>query len=117
MSMKRTLRGVDYLIRNELDMAQEEHGETFASMHEGESVIREEIEEAVDDLQAVCGDYARLWDCIKEEDARTARLKAEDIAADAERLAAEVIQVAAMALKFVDTVDGMEVDDNANTRD
>lgn len=49
MSYKRTMRGVDYLIENELDMARDEHGATFASMHEGESVLREEIEEAIDD--------------------------------------------------------------------
>lgn len=117
MSYKRTLRGVSYLIENELDMAQEEHGETFASMHEGESVIREEIEEAVDEMEAIARDYRRMWDSIKEEDAKAARIDAEDIAADAERLAAEVIQVAAMALKFVETVDRMEVDDDADSRD
>lgn len=115
MSMKRTLRGVSYLIENELDMAQEKHGETFASMHEGESALREEIEEAVDEMEAVGRLYHCMWDDIKEEDAKSARLHAEDIAATAERLAAEVIQVAAMALKFVETVDRME-DENADTR-
>lgn len=112
MSYKRTLRGVDYLIQNEYDMAAENNGETFASMHEGESVLKEEIEEVVDEFEAIGKNYARLWECVKEDDAKAARLHAEDMAADAERLACEAIQVAAMALKFVDTVEGMEANDD-----
>lgn len=117
MSMKRTLRGVSYLIENELDMAQAEHGKVFASMHEGESVLREEIEEAVDEMEHIGHDYSWMWDYIKEEDAKSARLCARDIADDAERLAAEAIQIAAVAQKFVETVDRMGVDDNADSRD
>lgn len=117
MSMKRTLRGVSYLIENELDMIQEKHGKVFASMHEGESVLREEVEEAIDEVNAISRDASRMWHFIKEEDAKAARPRAEDIAADAERLAAEAIQIAAVALKFVETVDRMEVDDNADSRD
>ena len=117
MSYKRTLRGVSYLIENELDMAQAEHGEVFASMHEGESVLREEIEEAIDEANSTIEDAKRMWHSVKEEDAKLARLHAEDIAADAERLAAEAIQVAAVALKFVETVDRMEEDDDADSRD
>lgn len=112
MSYKRTLRGVDYLIQNELDTAREYYGDTFASMHEGESVLKEEIEEAVDEFDSIGKNYARLWECVKEDDAKAARLHAEDMAADAERLACEAIQVAAMALKFVDTVEGMEANDD-----
>lgn len=105
MSYKRTLRGVDYLIENELDMAQEEHGEVFASMHEGESVLREEIEEAIDEVNAISREASRMWRFIKEDDAEPAMRCAEEIASHAERLACEAIQVAAMALKFVDTVE------------
>lgn len=105
MSYKRTLRGVDYLIENELDMARDEHGETFASMHEGESVLREEVEEAIDEVNAISREASRMWHFIKEDDAESAMRHAEEIASHAERLACEAIQVAAMALKFVDTVE------------
>lgn len=105
MSYKRTLRGVDFLIGNELDLARDEHGETFASMHEGAAVLKEEVEEAKDDLIEANGFYRLLWDAVKEDDAKTARSMAEEIASHAERLACEAIQVAAMALKFVDTVE------------
>ena len=110
MSYKRTLRGVDYLIQNELDTAREYYGDTFASMHEGAAVLKEEIEEAVDEFEAIGRSYARLWECVKEDDAKEAKLHAEDLAAEAERLACEAIQVAAMALKFVVTVEEQEAE-------
>lgn len=112
MSYKRTLRGVDYLIRNELDTACEYYGSTFASMHEGAAVLKEEIEEARDELSEVKRFYNLLWDAIKEDDTKRARRNAEEIAARAERLACEAIQVAAMALKFVVTVEEQEAEDD-----
>lgn len=114
MSYKRTMRGVDYLIDNELDMARDEHGETFASMHEGAAVLCEEVDEAALEYHAMARNYDMLWASVKEDDGKTARERAEDIASYAERLACEAIQVAAMAIKFVDTV---EEGDNDNSVD
>lgn len=111
MSYKLTRRGVSYLINNELDMACNEHGEVFASMHEGESVIREEVDEAIEEIRAVCDDIKQMWECIKEEDAKEAKFMAADIADDGERLACEAIQIAAMAHKFIETVCRMEGED------
>lgn len=111
MSYKRTLRGVDFLIANELDLARDEHGETFASMHEGAAVLKEEVEEAIDENVFVKEAYHALWNAVKEDDKKRARLNAEEIASRAERLACEAIQVAAMALKFVDTVEEAEDED------
>lgn len=104
MSYKRILRGVDYLIQNELDTAREYYGSTFASMHEGAAVLKEEAEEAVDEFEAIGRNYGRLWECVKEDDEKAARLHAEDLAADAERLACEAIQIAAMAYKMLATL-------------
>lgn len=105
MSYKRTLRGVDYLIDNELDMAREENGEVFSSLHEGAAVLHEEVDEALDEIETVKQRYAMLWLNVKQDDPRAASCYAEDIASHAERLACEAIQVAAMALKFIDTVE------------
>lgn len=108
MSYKRTLRGVDFLIANELDLARDEHGETFASMHEGAAVLYEELEEAKDEILEARSFYSMLWEAVKEDDAKAASEFAEEITGRAERLACEAIQVAAMALKFVDTVEEAE---------
>lgn len=105
MSYKRTLRGVDYLIENELDFATEEHGATFASMHEGAAVLAEEAQEAGEESEIIHRKFDRLWAEVRADNSKSAREYAEDIASHAERLACEAIQVAAMALKFVDTVE------------
>ena len=44
MSYKRTMRGVDFLFANELDLARDEHGATFASLHEGAAGLAEEAQ-------------------------------------------------------------------------
>lgn len=108
MSYKRTLRGVDFLIANELDLARDEHGEKFASMHEGAAVLFEEVQEAQDEDGSIDNLIPVFWEAVKNEDSKLARMFAEDIASHAERLACEAIQVAAMALKFVDTVEEAE---------
>lgn len=105
MSYKRTMRGVDYLIDNELDFASEEHGATFASMHEGAAVLCEEAQEANEEIAHIQRAFNSLWDEVKADNSKGARERAEDVASYAERLACEAIQVAAMALKFVDTVE------------
>lgn len=112
MSYKRTMRGVDYLIENELDMAREYYGDTFASMHEGAAVLFEEVQEAQDEDGSIDNLIPLFWEAVKNEDSKRARMFAEEIASHAERLACEAIQVAAMALKFVDTVEEAE-DDNS----
>lgn len=105
MSYKRTMRGVDYLIENELDFASEEHGATFASMHEGAAVLAEEAQEAAEESEIIHRKFDYLWKEVRSDNSKSAREYAEDIASHAERLACEAIQVAAMALKFVDTVE------------
>lgn len=105
MSYKRTMRGVDYLIENELDFATEEHGATFASKHEGAAVLAEEAQEAAEEVEAIHRKFDNLWAEVRADNSKTAREYAEDIASHAECLACEAIQVAAMAIKFVDTVE------------
>lgn len=105
MSYKRTLRGVDYLIENELDFAADEHGAIFASMHEGAAVLAEEAQEANEEAEIIHRKFDYLWKEVRADNSKSAREYAEDIASHAERLACEAIQVAAMALKFVDTVE------------
>lgn len=105
MSYKRTMRGVDFLIENELDLARDEHGATFASLHEGAAVLAEEAQEANEEAELIHRMFDRLWADVRADNSKSAREYAEDIASHAERLACEAIQVAAMALKFVDTVE------------
>ena len=71
----------------------------FHSTHEGYAVLKEEIEEAKDALDEVTVCHQMMWEHIKRD-----HLKAYEYADKVEkyavRLAAEAIQVAAMAQKF-----------------
>ena len=62
-----------HIINNELISANQKHQDTFNSDHEGYAVIKEELEE--------------VWDEIKKDNHQLAR--------------EEMVQVAAMAVKFV----------------
>lgn len=89
---------VEKLVTMELQHAKENH-EPFHSLHEGYAVLLEEVEECMDELQAVQIRTSKLWDAVKDDavdDALNALGRIEDAAV---RLASEAIQVAAMAQK------------------
>jgi hypothetical protein len=75
----------------------------FNSTHEGYAVIKEEIEEAEQELNDVNAQLQRSWYFIKHnEDADKDMLRLKEYAVN---LAAEAIQVAAMAQKFIDSAE------------
>lgn len=100
MSYTKTIKGVEYLVTNELDLASEEFGETFASMHEGAAVIFEEIQEAERDYKETRGLFSLLWESVKNDDYEGADTFAREAGKYARRLAAEAIQAGAMCDKF-----------------
>lgn len=97
MSYKKTMKGVDYLVQNELDMAADDNGEHFSSDHEAFSVILEEVAESKEELAVIIDCMNGLWRSVRQDS------KSGDILTDIERharrLACEAIQVAAMARK------------------
>lgn len=86
------------LVSMELQHAKENH-EPFHSLHEGYAVLLEEVEECMDELQAVQIRTSRLWDAVKEDATDEALCFLDQIEEAAVRLASEAIQVAAMARK------------------
>lgn len=97
MSYKKTLKGVRYLIQNELDMASENNGERFHSAHEAYAVILEERQEAFVELWAMDEHLSEYWDSVIADKPDGASLV--EIEKCATRCACEAIQVAAMARK------------------
>mgnify|MGYP007022102648 CR=1 FL=1 len=97
MSYKKTMKGVDYLVQNELDMACDDNGDHFNSNHEAFSVILEEVAESKDELSIIIDCLNGLWRSVRQDDKNGDILK--DIERHAKRLACEAIQVAAMARK------------------
>lgn len=95
--MRKTLQQIDIVVKNELNEANKNYP-MFRSPHEGFGVIYEEMVEAFDELDR-CADMMdkiveRLHDNSIDESCMTALEKS------AERTAAEMVQVAAMARKY-----------------
>ena len=97
MSYKKTMKGVDYLVQNELDMACDDNGEHFSSDHEAFSVILEEVAESKEELAVIIDCMNGLWRSVRQDTKNGDILT--DIERHARRLACEAIQVAAMARK------------------
>lgn len=98
--MKDILIGIDKLAKEELEKA-DKVNPLFHSDHEGYAVIKEEFEEAVDEIVAAKKCKNSAWESIKVDypgGARTEFRKMRDCIALA---AAELIQVIAMCDKFI----------------
>ena len=98
--MKDILIEIDRLAEEEFKRANKIYP-LFHSDHEGESVIREEIEEAIVYMEAVGQAHKRLWRLVKNDDEEGANISASEIQDSATYAAAELIQVIAMCDKFV----------------
>ena len=88
------------LIEKELKSANEKFP-LFASNHEGYAILKEEIEEAKDEVVWVKEKLGCMWELIKKN--HDATLEAEFLKEFAIQGAVELIQVAAMAQKFMDS--------------
>lgn len=71
----------------------------FHSMHEGYAVLREEVDECQDEHDKMILHTNDLWQAVKHDDNTVAAEKLKLIEATAIQLAAEAVQVAAMARK------------------
>lgn len=87
------------LVEEELESANSLHT-VFHSPHEGWAVLKEEVEEAHDEQIDLEFQLLQMWKAVKLDEEATAQNTARKIEWRAIRLAAEAIQVAAMARKF-----------------
>ena len=104
--MNELIDGVRKLVDEEVGRAYDKFG-PFHSSHEGHSVILEEVEESSDELDNVKLHLAKLWESIKnDEPSRELFKTAMQIKAYAELMAAEAIQAAVTAKRFMDLTKG-----------
>jgi len=98
--MTEHIEKIEQLAQEELTRACAIHGDRFYSLHEAESVIREEIEEAETEFSQVSGVFKVLWRNIKaNQDQSIIKTDLNLIRKYAIHAAAELIQVAAMCEK------------------
>lgn len=95
------------LVEEELAAAMEEHP-LFASAHEGYAVLLEEVEETESNMRAVRNELSALWYGVKSDNLRVVSFQASLVKGAAIDLAAEAIQVAAMAQKLLASIGVME---------
>lgn len=95
---------INLLVSDELDRASRIHGETFASAHEGFGVIAEEVNEAGDEWESAEKGLRVLIAAIRTEDTSHIIDAADYIRDRAVAGAAELIQVAAMCEKLINTI-------------
>lgn len=106
--MKQLISDVEKLTTQELTRANEKFP-LFHSSHEGYAVLLEEVQELQHDVTAIDGKYCSLvnglWCSIKNNN--PSKNDVTQIKQYAIHAAAEAIQVAAMAQKFIDSVGGV----------
>lgn len=95
--MKELKEAVEVLMREEYERAEKRFGEKFHSPHEAYAVIKEEAEEAQNEMRYILGQMEAYWIRIKENMITDGSL--EVIEKTALNAACECIQVAAMAYK------------------
>ncbi len=93
------LTEIDDIVCSEYARANKEHP-AFASDHEGHDVLHEEVTEAVAEMEKVKVTIGAMSDAIRKNDQKAVATIAKVTYNAAYHLAAEAVQVAAMALKI-----------------
>lgn len=94
---------IDDLVFKELNSANRQFP-LFQSPHEGYGVIKEEIEEVMDDLNVLLEVFANAWSGIKKNEPVFPQIQA--VRELAKQIAIEAIQVAAMCDKYSMSLEG-----------
>lgn len=98
--MEELINEIKGVVEKELERASEKYGDKHNSAAEAYAVLKEEIEETVEELECVQEELEAYWDSVRERRELRAQI---DILLWLERCAiqtaAESVQVAAMARK------------------
>jgi len=86
-------------VKAELQNAIETYGRNYNSQHEGYAVLKEEVEEAENEMNNILSDLNQLWQKIKNNDKDIDSLL-NIISGTAVFLALEAVQVSAVAEKM-----------------
>ena len=95
--MEELMRLVSALVDKEHERSNKVHRAAFASLHEGYAVVKEEVEEADEEMDRLKKKLEFLWLNVKNDADDMVQRNFEDMKSMAIAGACELIQVAAMA--------------------
>lgn len=98
--MDEILTSVDALAEMERRRIVSKYGAGYHSLHEGYAVLLEEVEEAEEDMLQVRDALNRAWDCVRADNDSTAMAFVHRAEIYARELAAEAVQVMAVAQRM-----------------
>ena len=93
--------GLHKLVQDELDMASKDHGARFHSDHEAAAVLYEELEEVKECVDGIEDLMLLLWHGHVRKDKKPDEYELAGLEKAAINGAAELVQVAAMARKWM----------------
>lgn len=97
--MDELIKAVSILADEEYRRAAAEHGSEANTPHEGYAIIKEEEEEASEQMSTISLKVTNLWWAVKRDDLASQRLSLSEIRTAAILGACELIQVVAMVDK------------------
>lgn len=104
MIAEKASESINKAVAYELQNIVKDHGAFYASEHEAYAVLKEEIEEAADDLEQINKDLAYLWALIKNNHIKNGNGTITEAKNYAVMLAHEAVQVAAVCERFLETI-------------
>ena len=102
MIAEKAAESIEQAIAYELQNIVKKYGPTYASEHEAYAVLKEEIEEALDEMKACCRNSYIVWDAVKAN--KNPYDGIISIMKHAKALAQEAVQCAAVCERFLETI-------------
>ena len=100
MCGNKIMQAIDKLTDEELLYSKVQHKERFASLHEAESIIREELEEMEEEVASCRDAFEALHHVTRLDMIVNAKIMGRSLLLSAQYAATEAIQLAAMCKKL-----------------
>lgn len=104
MIAKKASESIEQAVVYELQNIVKNYGAVYASEHEAYAVLKEEIEEAAEDMEQINRDLAYLWALIKNNHIKKGGGTISEAIDYAKMLAQEAVQIASVCERFLETI-------------
>lgn len=104
MIAEKASESIEQAVAYELQNIVKKYGATYASEHEGYAVLLEEVEEATDFIDSINKNLAYIWALIKNNHIGRGHEAIAETRKYATELAKEAVQVAAVCVRFQETL-------------